>query len=239
MKKFIDISSFPYIEDTKAQLSGVNYFSKLDFKSAFWQLELDMKSPTLITFHANNKLCCYTRHKMGVKPAQAELNAALKTIFTHIPNFYLMHDDLIIATKSIEEHLEAIRGVVEVMKSKNLTLNPNKCTLGSKEIKFLGTLFSSEKVKPEPEKNKDLEDIEPPKNKKELKWFIYMMQSNTDSIPYFSKSVAPLRILLNGKERFKWTTFHQNVVHNFLQEFTLLTYFDIIKQTFTFTDAKC
>ena len=176
---------------------------------------------------------------MGVKPAQAELNAALKTIFTHIPNFYLMHDDLIIATKSIEEHLEAIRGVVEVVKSKNLTLNPNKCTPGSKEIKFLGMLSSSEKVKPEPEKNRDLEDIEPPKNKKELKWFIYIMQSNTDSVPYFSKSVAPLRILLNGKERFKWTTFHQNVVHNFLQEFTLLTYFDIIKQTFTFTDAKC
>ena len=123
------------------------------------------------------------------------------------------------------------------MKSKNLTLNPNKCTLGCKEIKFLGMLFSSEKVKPETEKNRDLEDIEPPKNKKELKWFIYMIQSNTDSIPYFSKSVAPLRIRLNGKERFKWTTFDQNVVHNFLQEFTLLTYFDINKKTLTFTDA--
>ena len=55
---------------------------------------------------------------MGVKPA-------LKPLFSHIPNVYLIHDDLIIATKSIEEHLEAIREVIEIMKSKILTLNLN------------------------------------------------------------------------------------------------------------------
>ena len=55
---------------------------------------------------------------MGVKPA-------LKPLFSHIANVYLIHDDLIIATKSIEEHLEAIREVIEIMKSKILTLNLN------------------------------------------------------------------------------------------------------------------
>ena len=64
-----------------------------------------------------------------------------------------------------------------------------------------------------------------------------MMQSNNDFIPYFSTSVAPLRILLNSKERFKWTTFHQNVFHKLLQEFRKETYFDINKQTFVLTDA--
>ena len=42
---------------------------------------------------------------MGVKPAQVELNTALKPIFSHITNVYRIHDDLIIATKSTEEHL--------------------------------------------------------------------------------------------------------------------------------------
>ena len=41
---------------------------------------------------------------MGVKPAQGELNGALKPIFTHIPNVYLIHDGLIIAAKSFNEH---------------------------------------------------------------------------------------------------------------------------------------
>ena len=65
---------------------------------------------------------------------------------------------------------------------------------------------------------KALEHLQPPKSK-ELKSFICMMQSNIDFIPCFSKSLAPLRILLNTKERFKWATFLQNVFHKFLQEF--------------------
>ena len=45
---------------------------------------------------------------------------------------------------------------------------------------------------------------------------------------------------MNSKERFKWITFHQHFFHNVWQEFrkeTLLTYFDINKQTFIFTNA--
>ena len=112
-----------------------------------------MESCVLTVFHANNKPYHYTRLIMGVKLAHAELNAAFKPISSHIPNVYLIHDNLIIATKSTEEHLEAICEVMEVIKSKNLTLNPNKFPFGSKETNFWEMLFSSEGVKPDPEKN--------------------------------------------------------------------------------------
>ena len=69
--------------------------------------------------------------------------------------------------------MEGICEVMEVIKSKNLTLSPNKFTFGSKEINFRAMLFSSEGVKPDPEKIKALEDLQPPKNKEELKLFIY------------------------------------------------------------------
>ena len=45
---------------------------------------------------------------------------------------------------------------------------------------------------------------------------------------------------MNSKEHLKWTTFHQNHFHKLLQEFrkeNSLTYFDINKETFIFTDA--
>ena len=101
-------------------------------------------------------------------------------------------------------------------------------------------LFSPEGIKPDPEKVTALEDLKPPKNKEELKSFICMMQSNSNFISYFLKSVAPLKILLNKEAHFKRTMFHQNVFHKLLKEFrkeTLLTYFDINKQTFIFMDA--
>ena len=47
-------------------------------------------------------------------------------------------------------------------------------------------LFTSEGVKPDPEKVKALEHISPAKDKDELKAFICMMQSNSDFITNFA-----------------------------------------------------
>ena len=73
---------------------------------------------------------------MGIKPAQGELNVALKPIFMHIDNNHLIHDDLIIATRKMSEHIEAIREVMEAISNEGLRLNPEKCKFGSKDIKF-------------------------------------------------------------------------------------------------------
>ena len=79
-------------------------------------------------------------------------------------------------------------------------------------------LFTSEGVKPDPEKVKALEHISLPKDKDELKSFICMIQSNSDFISNFPKKVAPLQTLLNGKA-FSWTHMHQKTFDNILDNF--------------------
>ena len=74
-------------------------------------------------------------------------------------------------------------------------------------------LFTSEGVKPDPEKVKALEHISLSKDKDELKSFICMMQSNSDFISNFPKKVAPLRTL------FSWTHMHQKTFDNILDNF--------------------
>ena len=64
---------------------------------------------------------------------------------------------------------------MEAVWTTNLTFNPEKCSFGKSEIKFLGMLFTSEEVKPDPEKVKASEHISPPKDKDELKSFICMI----------------------------------------------------------------
>ena len=95
----------PRHEDIKAKLNGCKVFSKMDFKSAFWQIELEPSSRYLTVFHANDKLYRYKRLTMGIKPAQGELNIALRPIFAHIPKAHQIHDDLIVATETEEEML--------------------------------------------------------------------------------------------------------------------------------------
>ena len=76
----------PKQEDIKTKLAHKKFFSKLDFKSAFWQLELDPESRK---FQLSNKLYSHTVLTMGLKPAQGELNAALAPLFAHIEGVHL------------------------------------------------------------------------------------------------------------------------------------------------------
>ena len=139
-------------EDIKSKLTVCTRFSKMDFKSAFWQIELEDSSRYVTVFHANDKLYRYKRLTMGIKPAQGELNVALKPIFMYIDNINLIHDDLIIATSTVSEHIAAIREVKEAISNAELTLNSEKFKFGYKEIKFCGMIFSADGMQPDPDK---------------------------------------------------------------------------------------
>ena len=68
---------------------------------------------------------------MGIKPAQGEFNVPLKLMFMHKDNIHLIHGDLIIATRTMSEHIAAIHKVMEAISNAGLTLNPEKCKSGS------------------------------------------------------------------------------------------------------------
>ena len=63
----------PKQEDIRTQLAGARYFSKLDFKSTFWQLELHPDSRDMTVFHANDKLYQYARLIMEVNQHRGEI----------------------------------------------------------------------------------------------------------------------------------------------------------------------
>ena len=96
----------------RAELSGSKWFSKLDFKTAFHQLELSEESRYLTVFNHGGKLKRYTRLTMGTKPASGEVNKALRPIFNSIEEAHIIHDDLILATRTEEEHTRVVQEVL-------------------------------------------------------------------------------------------------------------------------------
>ena len=57
---------------------------------------------------------------MGLKPSQGELNAALTPIFSHINGVHLIHDDVVIATSTNDEHLKAVKLVLQAVVSHSI-----------------------------------------------------------------------------------------------------------------------
>ena len=87
----------------------------MDFKSAIWLTELYESSRNLTVFHINDKLYHYKCLTMGIKPAQGELNVALNPLFMLIENAHLIHDGLILATKTVSEQIQTIHRVMKVI----------------------------------------------------------------------------------------------------------------------------
>lgn len=87
----------PRMDEIKSKLNGSKYFSKLDLKTAYWQLELEENARYMTVFECNHILFRYKRLLMGIKPTQGELTMALQPIFANIPD---IHDDLVIASKT-------------------------------------------------------------------------------------------------------------------------------------------
>ena len=230
----------PRQEDIKAKLAGCKYFSKLDLKSAFWQLEIDEHSRPLTVFHALGKMYRYKRLVMGLKPAQGELNAALQPLFAHLKSVHVIHDDIVIATKTLAEHESVIKQVMAIIKKAGLTFRASKCVFAANEIQFWGLIVSAEGVRPDPAKVEALNHMTAPKDKDELISFLCMMQSNAEFIPEFAKKAAKLRELTKKSARFRWKKEHQQCFQSLLASFTkdaLLQFFDGSKPTYLFVDA--
>ena len=189
-------------EDIKAILAGRKIFSKMDFKSAFWQIELDGLLRDLKVFHSNNKFFRYKRFTMVIKPAQGELNVALKLIFANTDNMRLIHDDLIIATTTMRKHTQTICYVMEAISAAHLTLNPDKCTFPSNKIHLWGMILSADGMQPDPAKVDALNFISAPTN--DFISLLCMIQSNSNFIKNFSQIAAPLKELTQRNAFFEW-----------------------------------
>ena len=198
----------------------------MDFKSAFWQIELHPESRFLTIFHANDKLYRYKRLTMGVKPAQGELNTAL-TPLAHIPQAYLIHDDLIIGTRTMDEHEKVLQLVMEAISKAGITLNPDKCEFGKEEITFWGMIIGSDGIRPDPTKVEALDHLNPPTNKADLLSFLCMMQSVSEFIPSFARKSAKLRELTKKNATYHWRDQTKTASRIYYKSFVKMLYYVI------------
>ena len=77
-------------------------------------------------------------------------------------------DDIIIFSKTIEDHIEHIRLVMEALKRSGFTIGANKCIWFAKEVKLLGFIVSGNKAKMDPDKVAAIRERKSPTNIKQV-----------------------------------------------------------------------
>ena len=84
-------------------------------------------------------------------------------------NFTIAYlDDIIIFSKTPQEHLSHIRMVFKNIKSANLSMKKSKCNFFSKEIQYLGHILSATGIRPLPAKTYAIQHMQPPTTPKQV-----------------------------------------------------------------------
>nr|KYP71512.1 Retrovirus-related Pol polyprotein from transposon 17.6 [Cajanus cajan] len=114
-------------------------------------------------------------------------------------------DDILIYSRTLEEHGEHLRMVLEILKAKQLYAKLSKCEFWLDEVKFLGHVISAKGIAIDPAKVESVLQWERPRTVTDIQSFVGLAGYYRRFIEGFSKIVAPLTQLTRKKQSFIWT----------------------------------
>jgi hypothetical protein len=113
-------------------------------------------------------------------------------------------DDILIYSKSWEDHVRHVDKVLQLIKEQQLYAKPSKCFFGVKEVEYFGHIVSHEGVKVDPNKIKSMMDWPIPKTLKNLRGFLGLTGYYHKFVRNYGRIAAPLT-KLTKKDAFSWT----------------------------------
>lgn len=130
----------PEITEVISQVGACNFFSVLDLKSGFHQIPLKKSDMEKTAFSINNGKYEFTRLPFGLKNAPSIFQRALDDILRQYIGkcCYVYIDDIIIFSKTEDEHFEHIKNIFRALEESNMKVQLDKCNFFKKEVKFLG-----------------------------------------------------------------------------------------------------
>ena len=106
----------PTLEDIAPKLAGIQYFSKLDASSGFWQIPLHPDSAKLTTFITPFGRFCFKRLPFGITCAPEIFQFLMTDLLKSEEGCKAIMDDIVVFGKSAEEHDENLQKKFQVIK---------------------------------------------------------------------------------------------------------------------------
>ncbi|KAK8781854.1 hypothetical protein V5799_016805 [Amblyomma americanum] len=145
-----DVYPLPRIDDSLDRLRRAKYFSSIDLKTGYWQIEVDERDREKTAFITPDSLYEFKVLPFGLSSAPATSQRMMDTALAGLKwktcVVYLY--DVVVFSETFDQHLERLRTVLDALRladstlMADSTLKPEKCHFGSKELKFLGHVVS-------------------------------------------------------------------------------------------------
>jgi len=203
-----DAYPLSHIDECLDALSRSRYFSAFDLRSNYHQVPMDMKHADKTTFIVRTGTYRFRRVPFGLCNAGSTFQRVMDLALNRL-NFYMCLvylDDIIVYSKTVEEHLVQLKKLFDRLRPANLKLKLSKCHLLRAEIKFLGHIVSAEGFSTDPSKIEAVQEWPVPKNVHEVRSFLGLTSYYRRFVPTFAEIASPLHALTMKNKKFDWTT---------------------------------
>ncbi|MCO5563769.1 hypothetical protein L7F22_017416 [Adiantum nelumboides] len=211
----------PRIEDLFDKLQGSTYFSRIDLKSGYHQIRIVNEDILKTAFRTTFGLYEYLVMPFGLTNAPATFNRMMERIFRPHRNFTgVFFDDVIIYSKSMEEHKKHLQVIFQALRDNKLFINQKKSEFFLQEIQYLGHIISKSGIHMDPSKLEVIKEWPNSRNLHELRSFIGMCAYYRRFIEKFSLIAGPLHDLTKKNVKYVWTEGKQKAFDKLKQKLT-------------------
>ena len=219
-----DVYPIPCIDESLSKLGDAKFFTTLDLGSAFWQVPLRKQDREKTGFACELGLFQWKRMPFGLCNATATFQRLMAQALTSVTKKYgnlimCYVDDVVIATATLEDHIERLEEVFSCMKQAGLKCKPSKCEILRDSIKYLGRLVDKHGVIPDPEAVEAVLTWKAPKTDTQLMSFLGFANYYREFIKGYADKIYPMQRLMRNKgKKFTWTDEAQVSFENIKRE---------------------
>ena len=129
---------------------------------------------------------------MGIRSSQDLFSRKSDEFFEDLPGVTSISDNILVFGQTREEHDKHLKDVLQRLCEKGIPFNPEKCVIGSQEVKYFGHILTLEGLKADPEKVHAIVDMKAPDNKAELETLLGMITYLSTFDAKLAQIVSPM-----------------------------------------------
>jgi hypothetical protein len=149
---------------------------------------------------------CFVRMPEGLKNVGSTFSRLTKKVLKNQVgrNIFTYVDDIVVASKSKEDHLTDLAETFTNMRDARLRLNPEKCVFGVHQGKILGYLVSHRGIEANPTKIQAIMDMAPPQSNKDVQRQTGRLAALNRFISKSAERSMPFLKTLRSAKDFVW-----------------------------------
>lgn len=203
----MDRYPLPNMIEIIESLNGNNFFSTIDLKNAYWQVPMDPNDMEKTAFSPGPGLGIYEflRMPFGLANAPSTCQRILDRILSKFTFARSYIDDIIVFSKSFDDHLEHLKKIFDALLDAKLKISIEKCKFGFNKIKYLGYEITNCGIRIDPYKIQGIFQWKDPESKDELHRFLGTCAFYQNFIDKYADITAEMYDMLKKENKFVWS----------------------------------